>query len=295
MQNFDWQDIRFAAEVFRAGTLSAAAANLGVNQTTVARRLARLEKVLQMSLFVRIGGKLQPSREGLPVLEKADDVVSSVRELVGSVNSGESILSGTIRVTAVDPLLADFLVPNLQSFADEYPRINLELIGTGANLDLESQEADIALRLARPLSGNDLVRKVADIWFAIFASPQLIARAGTDNIHALPWITYDSGLDGLPESQWISTNIPDARIQFRFSGGLAMRDAIRSGLGIGLLPYHFGHRSKDLVALGDPVVQREVWMLTNGQVRRTARLEAVAEWLVGIFRANRTATNDPSL
>jgi len=283
MQDLNWNDLRFVREIARAGTLAAAAVELGVNQTTVARRLDRIEAALGISLFVRIGGKLVGSNEGMPVLEVAETVETSVAGLSEIGQPDDRHPAGVVRLTAVDVLLGDYLVPKLPSFAETYPHIRLEMIGDGSNLNLERQEADIALRLARPLTGESVIRKLADLPFAVYASPSLLGKGKNHDFNVLPWITYDSGLDHLPESQWIAEHVPDAQTRFRFNGGMAMRQAIRQGLGIGLLPCYFAKQTEDLVALSPPVVEREIWLMTNGRLRRTARVDAVVNWLIESF------------
>jgi len=284
MQNLNWNDLRFVCEIAHAGTLSAAADRLGVNQTTVARRLARIEETLGISLFVRVGGKLVGSNEGVAVLEVAETVAASIANLSKIGISDDRHPAGLVRLTAVDVLLSDYLVPKLGAFAEAYPHIMLELVGDGSNLSLERQEADIALRLARPLTGESITRKLADVSFAVYASPSLISQKGTRDIRLLPWITYDSALDHLPESQWIIAHVPDATIRFRFNGGMAMRKAIMLGLGVGLLPCYFANGiGDDLIALSPPVVEREIWLMVNGRIRRTARIDAVVHWLTQNF------------
>lgn len=283
----DWDDLKYAAEVVRAGTLTAAAAALGVNQTTVARRLTHLEGGLGFSLFVRVDGKLVPSKEGLQVLEKAAAVESLIAELLASLETGGGTPAGQVRLTAIDTFFTSYLVSKLPSFSQAYPNIVLELIGDGANLSLERQDVDIALRFSRPLTGDSIIRKIADVSFAVYASQAMIKEYGTSDFQALPWITYDSSLEHLPESRWITDNVPNAASSFRFNGGHAMRQAIKEGLGVGFLPCYFGGRDPGLTALSKPVVRRELWLLINGSLRRSARVDVVVEWLMGIFQQDK--------
>jgi len=276
--SLNWDDIRYLLAIWREGTLTAAAQSLGVNQTTAARRLAAAEEALGVRLFDRIRGRFKPTEDGLAALERAETVERAVLDLENAVTDRDGALEGLVRLTAVDMFLADFLVPRLAGFRATFPGIALELIAGNDNLNLARREADLAVRLARPRSGDVIARKLADVGFAVYGTHDF---EGCD-LKEAPWILYDGGQDALPENQRVGETVGPKNVPLRISAGRAYRAALLEGLGVGMLPCYFGDMSEGLVRLSglEPLVHREMWLLSHKEMRRTARAEAVVSWLV---------------
>ena len=274
----NWDDIRFLLAISRGGTLTAAAEALGVNQTTAARRLTAAEEALGVRLFDRVRGRMRPTTHGLAALERAQDVERAVLDLESAVSGKDRALEGLIRLTAVDLVLADFFIPRLGGFREMYPKIQLELISDNANLDLVKREADLAIRLARPRGGGIVARKLADLGFAVYG----VKRFGRVDLKKAPWILYDATQEYLLENRQADQMVTPENVPLRISAGRAYRAAILEGLGVGMLPCYFGDRQQELVRLSgpDPIVFREMWLLSHKEMRRTARVEALVDWLV---------------
>jgi len=283
----NWDDIRFLLAIKRNGTLTAAAESLGVNQTTAARRLAAAEEALGVRLFDRIRGQLKPTEDGLAALERAEAVERAVVEMETAVSDKDSALEGLVRLTAVDTFLADFLVPRLAKFRATFSGIQLELISDNANLDLVRREADLAVRLARPRGGDVVARKLADLGFAVYGTQNFEGR----NLKEVPWILYEGGQDTLPENRQVDETVAPRNVPLRISAGRAYRAALLEGLGVGMLPCFFADHSDGLIRLSGekPLVHREMWLLSHKEMRRTARVEAVVNWLVETVTAETAA------
>lgn len=276
--NLNWDDIRYLLAIRHEGTLTAAAQSLGVNQTTAARRLAAAEEALGVRLFDRIRGRFKPTEDGLIALERAEAVERAVLDMENAVTDKDGALEGLVRLTAVDMFLADFLVPRLAGFRATFPGIALELIAGNANLDLARREADLAVRLARPRSGDVMARKLAEVGFAVYGTEDFAGR----DLKEAPWILYDGGQDALPENRRAGEAVGSRNVSLRISAGRAYRAALLEGLGVGMLPCYFGDKSEGLVRLSglEPLVHREMWLLSHKEMRRTARAEAVVNWLI---------------
>src|SRR5690242_3613016 len=200
MQGMDWDDLRHLLAVARAGTLSAAARRLGVDQTTVARRLAALEKALGVQLFERNDGLLRPTQAGERALARAAAAEQEIQELAQGAAGGDAAPAGLVRLTAVPILVNRLLIPALPALARRHTQIRLELIAEPRNLSLTRREADLALRLARPESGAGvLARRIGYLDYGVYVPRR---KAIT---HRLPWITYEEGQGHLPQARWIAT------------------------------------------------------------------------------------------
>ena len=176
----NWDDLRFLVEIGREGTLAAAARRLKVDQTTVARRLRALEDTLGTPLFERSDKHWRPTAVGASVLERAVRIEEDVAGLARLAETGTRTVSGVGRITS--------------------------LSASNDNLNVSRREADIAIRLARPESGDFLIRKLADVGFAVYAAPS----AQHDD-----WVTYDAELAHTPEMRWLAAQLAGQRVRLQ--------------------------------------------------------------------------------
>lgn len=287
----NWQDLKYALAVARSGSLSAAARALGVNQTTVGRRLTRLEAELGVRLFDRIEGRQVPTAMGEIVLRRGGRIEQDMVALEATAGQADSAHAGTVRLTAVQVLVTKFLMPRLPAFFGRHPGIALELVATGGNLNLARREADIAIRLNRPASGNLVVRKIGEMGFAAYLAREDGGDGGggapTDALDRLPWLVYDEALGHLPEARWLERKAPRARRVLSASDSLSLLEAAERGLGATVLPCLLGDASPRLrrITGGAPVVTREIWLLTHRELRHVARVRCVLDWIADTVRA----------
>ncbi|MFI5014554.1 MAG: LysR family transcriptional regulator [Hyphomicrobiales bacterium] len=286
MRPLDWNDLRYVLTVSRAGTLAAAARRLGVDQTTVARRLAAAEAALGARLFERLDGALYPTKSGEVAVARAAQVEQQVRDIEEGIAGTDSSSAGLVRLTAVPILVNRLLVPALPKLYAEYPRIRVELIAEARNLSLAKREADIALRLSRPEAGGKaLTKRIGQLDYAVYGP----RRRAADH---LPWITYEEGLSHLPQARWIATTAAGGEpAQLLVSDAETIVQAIREGLGKSLLPCCIADRDGRLQRLGgpEPVLSRELWLLTDRELRHHARVVAVIGWLARLMGAIQAA------
>ncbi len=274
MQAMEWSDLRYVLTAARAGTLAAAARRLGVNQTTVARRIAAAESSLGTRLFERADGVLRPTRAGEAAIARAAQVEREVDALEHGVGGSDTTVAGLVRATSVPILANRLLLPALPRLYAAHPRLRIELIAAPQNLSLTRREADIALRLARPERGAALARRVGRLDYAIYG-PRRHGRG------ALPWITYEDGLSHLPQARWIAAHAGGAEPKLRVNDAESILQAVRAGLGRSLLPCFAADRHPDLKRLSGatPALSREVWLLVHRDVRAQARIAAVLDWV----------------
>src|SRR5262249_52903305 len=170
-----WDDLRTFLAVHRKGSYAAASRLLGVDPTTVGRRIDALEEALGGPLFQRSRNGLSLTDEAARLLVHAErieaEVLASEREFQGSSKA----LEGTIRVTAGDGLLAALLVPALGELLSRNPGLRVELLGDARHFDLAKREADVGLRLRRPTEPALVRRLLGPVPFRLFASAPYLA------------------------------------------------------------------------------------------------------------------------
>lgn len=272
----NWNDLRFVLAICREGTLGAAARVLGVDQTTVTRRLSALEEALNARLFERREGRLVPTTAGDEVIARAEKAEVELAALERDVAGQDLRPSGQVRLTAVPTIANRLLSPNVGALFDRFPDIRLDLIAEPALLSITRREADIAIRLARPTEDGMIARKLARMLYAAYA------RRDTD-ASTLPWITFEEGFAKIPQARWISKEGKKPISPLRVNDGEPILQATRAGVGRTLLPVFVGDADPDLISLTQPVTGREVWLVVHPHVRRSARVEATVDWIDALF------------
>ena len=278
----NWDDLRFLVEIGRSATLAAAARHLKVDQTTVARRLRALEDALGTPLFERSDGHWRPTGVGADVLERAMRIEEDVAGLARLAEAGAQAVSGVVRLTAVGAIVGDYLVPRLPGLYARHPELVVELIASNDNLNVSRREADIAIRLARPESGDFLIRKLADVGFAVYAAPS----AQHDD-----WVTYDAELAHTPEMRWLAAQLAGQRVRLRSNNLAGLLLAVAGGIGRAILPCFLADSAPGLIRMSgpQPVLSRDLWLLVHPDARRQPRVAAVADWLGECFAADAPA------
>lgn len=278
----NWDDLRFLVEIGREGTLAAAARRLKVDQTTVARRLRALEDTLGTPLFERSDKHWRPTAVGASVLERATRIEEDVAGLARLADTGTRTVSGVVRITSVSAIASDYLVPRLNGLYARHPELIVELIASNDNLNVSRREADIAIRLARPESGDFLIRKLADVGFAVYAAPS----AQHDD-----WVTYDDELAHTPEMRWLAAQLAGQRVRLRTNSLAGLLRAVAGGIGRAVLPCFLADSAPGLIRTSgpQPVLSRDLWLLVHPDARRQPRVAAVADWLGECFAADALA------
>ena len=272
----NWDDLRVVLAVARGETLSAAAKRLGVDQTTVTRRLAAVERAIGMPLFHRIERRLRPTAVGADAVAHAERVEAEVERLRARLAGADRAPEGHVRLTAVPILVNRVLIPGLAAFRQRYPRLALELIAEPRNLQLAKRDADIAVRLARPAGGTALCRKLGELGYSVYGA----AGAGG----RLPWLGYDDDHADLPQARWLVREARPADAALRANDAETLFQAVAAGLGRTLLPDLAVTDGDGLTRLSDrPVLRREVWLLVHPEIRHLPRISAVVDWLTARF------------
>jgi DNA-binding transcriptional LysR family regulator len=276
--SLDWEDLHFFVALAEAGSLSGAARTLAVSHATVARRLAALEKALGCSLFEKRADGYNVTTDGAAILESAAAMEQHALAVVRRGKQGGP-LSGTVRITAVDGIAESLLVPGLVEFRRKHPGIDLEVITESRSLSLAKREADVAIRLSRPQSGELFVRRLSTIGYAVYAATRDTSA----------WVAWDESFADLPEARWLAAHAKGERIALRANGMLVQLAAVRAGFGKALLPCWFGDAEERLVRV--PVVapppEREAWLVVHRDIREIPRVRALIDAVISVFNDER--------
>jgi len=281
----DWNDIPLVLTLARCGRMREAARELGVETSTVSRRLAALEKALGSRLFVRGPRGYAPSEAGRAFVSKAESAYGEVQALWAATRAEAEGVHGTVRVGAVDALFDYWLVPRLPGLLVAHPGLQVRLIADNRNLSFMRGEADLALRLGRPNGDAALVmRKLGEVDFHVYGSPRY-AGLPRERWGSQAWIGYDEDLAGTPEAGWLREISPDPRPLVQTSNVGTLARACHAGLGLALLPSLVAG-PHGLERLSEkPELRREVWLLAHRDAARLRRYRVVADWLVATIAA----------
>ncbi|MFJ4373344.1 LysR family transcriptional regulator [Pseudomonas japonica] len=284
----NWNDARVFLALARQQTLRGAAREMNVDQATVSRRIAAMEHALGSTLFLRTASGYQLTEVGESVLEIAERMEVSAIELVRRAQGQDRALSGEVRVTTTDSLAVDFVIPAVARLHARHPQVRITLNSSSDLLNLSRRDADIAIRTLKPDNPDLVVRRLASWPMGLFAAQAYLdahgepargtAFAGHDLVMYEPWLQdAQASLAGEP--------IGAGRIVMTGNTSILVRSALKAGIGLGEIPLYMGQQD-GLVRLW-PECQRskpyEVWMVTHGDFRHTARIRAVIDALVQAF------------
>jgi DNA-binding transcriptional LysR family regulator len=281
----NWNDLRYILAVSRGRTLAAAARLLGVDDTTVARRLVAVQEMIGVRLYQRLAdGALELTASGERVALHAERMECEISALGVALSGADDMVSGTVRVTSVPIIVHHVLIPAAQTLLKRHPELHLEFVADARDLSLTRREADLALRLARPKTGGTKVtaRRVGSLRYDAYASASCSAR----DAKVLPWVTYDAAMAHLPQARWIAATAlrnDESIAALRVNDAEAVLEAVIAGAGRSLLPCVVADGDSRLRRLGGKrhvsALSREVWLLTHSDLRNLGRIEAVVEWI----------------
>ena len=282
MADLSWDDFRFAQAIAETGSLGGAAERLGVNHSTVFRRLAQIEERLGSRLFERsrTGYALTPCGEEMVRLAErmGDDIVAFERKVTGH----DLRPSGELRVTTNDPVLVHLLSGVLAEFRAAYPDIVLDVVVTNEELNLSKRDADVAVRSTVDPPEALIGRRVATVAWAVFGSPALAGEpfAPAGDAATRPWVGFGDALAALKPAKWLRDKVGAERVACRIDSVLGLAAAAAAGIGLALLPCFVGAATPGLVRLAPPVPELDtaLWLLTHPDLRNTARVRAFLDF-----------------
>jgi DNA-binding transcriptional LysR family regulator len=277
----EWDDLRYLLAVGRQGTLSAAARDLGVNHSTVFRRIGLIEEQLGVRLFERRRDGCTPTPAGEEAILLAEHMEGDDDRLERRLAGRDTRLSGVIRVTTTDTLLEPTLAPMLAAFRDAQTDIRLELIVDNRFFSLSKRDADVAIRPSAAPPETLVGRRVSAIATAIYgAAGYLEAAPPLDRLDEHDWIAPDDSLATLPSARWLRATIRQTEPVLRTNTLMGMLAAAKAGLGLAALPCFLGAVAPELRRVRPPLdaLASELWLLTHRDLQHVARLQAFLDF-----------------
>jgi len=275
----NWDDLRFILAVADAGSLAGAARELRVTLSTAMRRLDQIEAGLGTRLFERQRHGYIATDAGELLIREAREIAPRVNQVERQLQGRDLRLKGSVRLTTASATVQYLLADALAGFSRAHSGISIEVLESGALLDLSKREADVALRFSRDPSEHLVGRKLGLVQYRVYVkrgTPRL-PRTIT-SLEALmtmaPWVEF-----GGPEnrcSRWMQSHLAPEQMRFRVDAFGSMMALLRSGCGLGLLPTYVADAEPELVAVSEDIepLANPAWLLTHPDLRRTARIQA---------------------
>ncbi len=300
----DWHDLAYFVCLVEQQTLTACAEQLDVQHSTVSRRIARLEQVLSLTLFERLGKRYILTQEGMLLYAQATEVQKEIITFK-RMAIDQNAMQGSVVISAPPVLANEVLIAKLSAFRKRYPDIVLHLRGDVHFSDLHRKEADIALRLSRPTQEDLLIRAISHVKYGFFAHKDYI-----ECTPAKQWqlIEFHANARLL---HWSQNLIQQHHYPIIFSSNdlYVTYSSVCQQLGIAILPYFLAANNPDLLPINPinrvviteheiapdknptnqdkntiPLSQSQpLYVVMHPDVRRSARVSAVAEWLGEVF------------
>jgi DNA-binding transcriptional LysR family regulator len=271
-RNIGLEDLRLVRAIALHGSLTAAAAALGIDHSTAFRRLTGLERRTGTILFERRRTGYLPTPAGELAVAAACRIEDEFAALGLQIAGASARPEGSLKVTTTDTLV-ELLAPAFASFRRRFPGLTIELVVGNAFLDLARQDADVAIRPAKAVPDHLVGRRIATIATAPYAA---LSRDGEAAARGNAWIGVGDSLSHLASATWMRDHVPPSAIVLRANSLMAVRDAAAAGMGSALLPCFLGERHPMLRRIGnpDPAFATSLWLLTHPELRRSPRVRA---------------------
>ncbi|MBS0246649.1 MAG: LysR family transcriptional regulator [Proteobacteria bacterium] len=274
----DWENLRHFAALAQCGSWSAAARLLRVEHATVARRVAALERDLKLKLVDRRGRRLTLTVAGqqmAPLVERMQRATETIdRAAIGA----RAELAGTVTISAPPALAAVMIVQPMVALGKRHPDLRIHIVGETRRASLDRREADIAIRLSRPIEGDLTVIKLGEIVFRLYASQAYLAATQPDD---WKFIGYDKDMEAAEHQAALLQYMAGRPFALRVSTVDIQLAAARIGGGVAMLPDFMVADDDQLVlaAPNEPSVTQGVWLLVHTDMKNAAPIRVVAQEL----------------
>ncbi len=280
-----WDLYRAFLAVLREGSLSAAGRALGLAQPTVGRHVEALEQALGLALFTRSGHGLAPTEAALALRPHAETLAASAAALLRAASGHGSGVHGTVRVTASEIIGAEVLPSILARLHGANPELAIELSLSNRTEDLLRRDADIAVRMVRPVQEALLTRHLGDAEIGLYAHRSYLDRrgapGGVDELPAHALIGFDAETAFIRRLNVQSVVLHRRMFALRTDSDLAQLAAVRAGFGIGVCQAGLARRDPSLVRLLPEAfsVKLEVWLTMHEDLRASPRCRVAYDTL----------------
>lgn len=293
MDPVDWNHLQDFLAVARTGRLTAGAQRLGVDHTTLSRRIAALEAALKARLFDRSPQGYALTAHGERLLARAEAMESLMLAARSEVGEADMRVSGVVRIGAPEGFGSYFLAPRLPQLAEQHPELEIQLVAIPGVLSLSKREADVAITLSAPREGRLISRKLTDYSLSLYGAPSYLdARPPLETRADMKdhrFIGYIEELLYAPELDYMEAPDVDIHVAFKSSNLIAQLQACVAGAGLAVIPDFVAHGRPYLRrVLADQVgLTREFHLVVHADLKAVARVRAVTEFITEAVRKDR--------
>ena len=277
----NWDDLRYVLAISRGGGLNAAARQLGVNTSSVFRRLGALERQLEVRLFERIRTGYRLTPEGEAFAEAAARIEAEAADVERRIKGTDMRLEGHIRLNSSDAVVQHLLPKWLAEFRLAYPHLTMEIAVTADYIDLSKRDVDVVIRATSSPPEHLVGRNTGPWGLAAYASKRYLDRVGRNRPLAdYEWLQFEGQMRRSPMTKWIEEHVRESSIKLWFDAFTTLRSALNAGLGCSVLPCFTGDDDPELEQLPGThgMSKSSLWVLTHPDLRRSARIHAFMEF-----------------
>ncbi len=288
----EWSDLKIMLALSRAGSVAGAGRALGVDQSTVSRRLTALEESVGARLILRGGREFSLTAEGRAMCTAAEAVEAAIAEASRAVRVAKLDVSGTVRVSC-PPAFVPHIFSAMATVRDKYPALIGEVGGAYGTVDLAKGEADIAIRAFRPTEPDLVARKLSDCGWGVYASRAYAAQNGlpktTNDLPQHALVVFAPAMHSVAGLRWMDDHRENATRLTRVDNIEIAAEVIGGNGGIGVLPHFVAAKHASLVkALPETIWSNVIYAVVHESARDTARVRVASDAFAAYFAANVT-------
>lgn len=279
----NWDDLRIFLAVARSGSISSGAKQLGLQHSTVSRRVRKLEQNIGVRLFDKVPSGYELTSAGEKLVKAADQMEREVLAVDGTLAGTDLRPAGPLRVTAIDNMATTILMPMFAGFSRAFPDVTLNLTISNADVSLAQREADVAIRLANTPPETLIGKRVCTVSSAIYGSPAYLEQLRRDGGEP-QWLGVNCCVF---HRTWTKQACGDQEHRFVVDDTLLTQPALREGMGVSILPCFMGDPDPGLERYSDPRPEWDLglWILLHPDLKRTARVLAFRDFMTEAIQA----------
>ncbi|WP_286261759.1 LysR family transcriptional regulator [Thalassotalea atypica] len=299
----NWDDIKIFLEVARTERLSEAANRLSIDTSTVSRRLHKLEEQLATQLFERTTEGHRLTKDGAQLVSSARRMEQDAQYAFDNIKQNNADNSGKVRIGVTEAFGNYFIAPKLVNLSKQAPNIQIDLLHFSRDVKISRNEAEIAIAVEKPKSTSMIVTKLTDYKLQLYANKKIAAtidqHAGVQTLSQYNWVSYVDTLLFTRELSYIkdlSENVNnEIKPKFQSTSIVSQFSAIKSGLGIGVLPCFLGDTDPELVKIfsNNVNIERSFWLVTHPEIKRLSRVDTVWQYLKLLVKEHQSRLNPP--
>lgn len=279
MHDLDWNALKFILKVAESGSTAKAARSLGVNATTVMRRITAFEQAFGTVLFRKKQSGYETTLECDALVEQVRRMEDRARTIHDDILHSDLIMRGTISVSTVDSVMISVLGPCFESFARIYPTIDVDISMSTDRVNLNRKDADVAIRATRKPPDNVRAVRLSGLAFCVFGAIGRAEEFRRKSYSDLTWIGPGGALKNAPINEWMKNNIQPKSIRLTADTFQSARALAEAGAGAVILPCCLGDTSSGLARLSEPLgeMDTELWIMIAADLDQSPRINLFIE------------------